>query len=217
MTLSWEANTLLRRSQALHIRLGVLRICFVCTRIKSAFDALQLMSAFDALQLRSSKASTSQAYRTRGCVGCCEVAGVVGNHWQAHLQRSSAGTTRDLSPRPCSHARTGSAQQLILSVALQPKEDKYRKIKLTNEKINTMVVQVENAVDALRALGWVQEDQDLEYLVIPAGKYMTMREVSHFGSTGTACLHLSCVAGMADNRAFNVSSKGPAGRSMHAD
>jgi hypothetical protein len=41
-----------------------------------------------------------------------------------------------------------------------------------------MIVQVENAVDALRALGWVQEDQDLEYLVIPAGKYMTMREVS---------------------------------------
>jgi hypothetical protein len=60
----------------------------------------------------------------------------------------------------------------------QPKEDKYRRIKLRNEKINTTIVQVENALDALRAMGWVQEEAELEYLVIPAGKYMSMKEVS---------------------------------------
>jgi hypothetical protein len=46
-------------------------------------------------------------------------------------------------------------------------------------------VQVENALDALRAMGWVQEEQELEYLVIPAGKYMTMKEVRH--GAGARC------------------------------
>jgi hypothetical protein len=70
------------------------------------------------------------------------------------------------------------AHPTSLALPPQPKEDKYRKIKLSNEKVHTTIVQVENALDALRAMGWVQEEQELEFLVLPAGKYMSMKEVS---------------------------------------
>jgi hypothetical protein len=44
-----------------------------------------------------------------------------------------------------------------------------------DDKIRTTITDVPGAVDLLLALGWVQED---DCLTIPAGVYMTMKEVS---------------------------------------
>lgn len=47
-----------------------------------------------------------------------------------------------------------------------------RSIKLTNPKIQSLVVEVPGALDALKALGWAHDEADAELLTIQAGKYM---------------------------------------------
>lgn len=47
-------------------------------------------------------------------------------------------------------------------------------IRLTNEKIAAVLVTVEHAKEAMLAMGWVEEG---EFLVLPAGRNLTMAQV----------------------------------------
>lgn len=54
-----------------------------------------------------------------------------------------------------------------------------RRIKLTNAKIKEAIVEAHGALDALRALGWVEDPEAPgESLIMPPGLYFTMKEVS---------------------------------------
>lgn len=68
-------------------------------------------------------------------------------------------------------------QKLVYNAAISPKEDKFRRLRLSNEKINTLIVEVPGGIEALQAMGWVQDEEALEFMSIPAGKYMTMQLV----------------------------------------
>ncbi len=65
------------------------------------------------------------------------------------------------------------------NVAQQPTEAKFRKLKLSNEKITSLIVNVPGALDALLELGWQRaaDEDGTEVLVLPAGKHMTMADV----------------------------------------
>eukprot|EP00197_Chlamydomonas_leiostraca_P007964 CAMPEP_0202865176 /NCGR_PEP_ID=MMETSP1391-20130828/5316_1 /ASSEMBLY_ACC=CAM_ASM_000867 /TAXON_ID=1034604 /ORGANISM="Chlamydomonas leiostraca, Strain SAG 11-49" /LENGTH=133 /DNA_ID=CAMNT_0049544981 /DNA_START=108 /DNA_END=509 /DNA_ORIENTATION=+ len=67
--------------------------------------------------------------------------------------------------------------KLLYNAAVQPKEEKYRRIRLTNEKIRATIADVPTAMELLLQLGWVKEEAEEAALVIPAGKFMSMREV----------------------------------------
>ncbi len=60
---------------------------------------------------------------------------------------------------------------LSLPIPLLPcAEEKFRKIKLTNPKIKSVIVDVPGAVELLLQIGWVRDDSSgEETLVIPAG------------------------------------------------
>lgn len=62
---------------------------------------------------------------------------------------------------------------LQYNVACSPKEEKFRRIKLTNKTIQSAVVEVPGAVELLLALGWAYEEVEGgeagAALVIPAG------------------------------------------------
>jgi hypothetical protein len=59
-------------------------------------------------------------------------------------------------------------EKLTRNVVRSPKELKFRKIRLTNKKIMETITEVEGAVDILRAMGWVDgEDEGAPVLELP--------------------------------------------------
>lgn len=56
-------------------------------------------------------------------------------------------------------------------MSTQPKEEKYRKIRLSNEKIRATIVDVPGGVDLLLALGWARDETE-DALIIPAGGWL---------------------------------------------
>ncbi|GLC46068.1 hypothetical protein PLESTB_001036000 [Pleodorina starrii] len=68
--------------------------------------------------------------------------------------------------------------KLVYNCAVQPKEDKYRKVRLANPKVKAILGDTPGAVDAMTALGWSLEEADGEpVLVVPAGKFLNMQQV----------------------------------------
>ncbi|KXZ50607.1 hypothetical protein GPECTOR_15g290 [Gonium pectorale] len=68
--------------------------------------------------------------------------------------------------------------KLIYNCTVQPKEEKFRRVRLANPKIKSVLGDAAGAVDAMVALGWALEEAEGEpVLVVPSGKYMTMQQV----------------------------------------
>jgi len=65
-------------------------------------------------------------------------------------------------------------EKLCRNTATQPAEEKFRKIRLSNEKIKAAVKDVPGALDALFEMGWQLGDEDS--CVLPAGVKLTMHE-----------------------------------------
>lgn len=67
--------------------------------------------------------------------------------------------------------------KLIRNVVIQPNEDKFRRIRISNPKINSTVADVAGGMDTLLAMGWtIAEEEGEEVLVVSKGK-LTMKEV----------------------------------------
>ena len=60
---------------------------------------------------------------------------------------------------------------------VNPNDDKYRRLRLSNPKIAATVADVPGALDALLAMGWERDGNDADYLVCPKGVRVTMAEV----------------------------------------
>ena len=73
-------------------------------------------------------------------------------------------------------ATLATIEKLTRNTAQAPAEEKFRKIRLTNAKIAEVITNVTGAVEAMVEMGWVKED-DGEFLVLPAGTSVSMREV----------------------------------------
>eukprot|EP00877_Chromochloris_zofingiensis_P001498 jgi/Chrzof1/11349/Cz05g33100.t1 len=67
--------------------------------------------------------------------------------------------------------------KLLYNCAVTPKDDKFRRIKLSNKKIAELIVNTPNALDALKAFGWVHDRTNADELVVPSGLYFSMKEV----------------------------------------
>jgi len=68
-------------------------------------------------------------------------------------------------------------EKLTRNVVSNPGEEKFRKIKLTNKKINDTITAVPGAVPALREMGWRDSSSDGEpVLVLPAGVRLEFQE-----------------------------------------
>ncbi len=104
---------------------------------------------------------------------CC---GAVVGAAQLRLLHADAGVLSScaLPMRPTPATRPPSQQPTRTTHARNPR----RKIKLTNAKIRETVVETAGGVEALRALGWVEDPEaPEESLVMPAGLYYSMKEV----------------------------------------
>ncbi len=60
---------------------------------------------------------------------------------------------------------------------MNPSDDKYRRLRLSNPKIAATLVDVPGALDALLAMGWERDAGDADFLVCPKGVRVTMAEV----------------------------------------
>lgn len=76
-------------------------------------------------------------------------------------------------PLPQAECTLEILEKLCRNTAQAPAEEKFRRIKLTNEKIKAAVADVPGATDSLLEMGWVAED---EALVLPAGVKLTHHE-----------------------------------------
>lgn len=66
---------------------------------------------------------------------------------------------------------------------MNPGEEKYRRLRLSNPRIAAAIVEVAGALDALLALGWERDEGDAEALVCPKYAKMTMAGVRVSGRT----------------------------------
>jgi len=62
---------------------------------------------------------------------------------------------------------------LTRNIAQNPREDKYRKIRLTNAKINQLIMESTGALGVLQVMGWVEGDEE-GFLVLPNNVQMSM-------------------------------------------
>jgi hypothetical protein len=67
--------------------------------------------------------------------------------------------------------------KLLYNCAVSPREEKYRRIKLTNKRLAETLGANPPALEALAALGWVADEANSHELVVPEGTYFTMKEV----------------------------------------
>ena len=72
--------------------------------------------------------------------------------------------------------------KLVRNTAINPAEEKFKRIKLSNSKVKSAIVDSTGGLLSLLAMGWVYDEADKEHLVLPKGKNMTMKEV------GVMCL-----------------------------
>ena len=68
--------------------------------------------------------------------------------------------------------------KLVRNTAITPAEEKFKRIKLSNSKVKSAIVDSTGGVSSLLAMGWVYDEADKEHLILPKGKNMTMKEVS---------------------------------------
>lgn len=67
--------------------------------------------------------------------------------------------------------------KLLRNVVVNPGEEKYRRIKLSNPKIKTSIQEVKGGLETLKAMGWVQDPEDEDMLFVPKGLQLSMAEV----------------------------------------
>lgn len=67
--------------------------------------------------------------------------------------------------------------KLVRNTAITPAEEKFKRIKLSNSKVKSAIVDSTGGVSSLLAMGWVYDEADKEHLILPKGKNMTMKEV----------------------------------------
>ncbi len=68
--------------------------------------------------------------------------------------------------------------KLVRNTAVSPSEDKFKRIKLSNSKVKSTIVEPTGGVPSLLAMGWVYDEADQDFLMLPKGVQMTMKEVS---------------------------------------
>jgi hypothetical protein len=122
------------------------------------------------------------------------MAGLPGNHLQAAVQLRGVSSHCSLIDGVCStdlHScpyrcvwQAVKSQdcleimgKLLYNCAVSPREEKYRRIKLTNKRLAETLGANTAALEALTALGWVEDAANAHELVVPEGLYFTMKEV----------------------------------------
>jgi len=69
-------------------------------------------------------------------------------------------------------------ERLLYNIAVMPKEEKYRRIKLSNPKIKANITDIPEARKYLTLLGWALIDEEgVEFLTLPAKISITMNHV----------------------------------------
>lgn len=79
--------------------------------------------------------------------------------------------------------------KLVRNTAVSPSEDKFKRIKLSNGKVKTTIVDTTGGVPSLLAMGWVYDEADKEFLMLPKGVQMTMKEVGGCYCKQTGCTY----------------------------
>jgi hypothetical protein len=67
--------------------------------------------------------------------------------------------------------------KLLYNCAVSPREEKYRRVKLTNKKVAETIGATHGALEAMLALGWEHDAANPEELVVREGTYFSMKEV----------------------------------------
>lgn len=67
--------------------------------------------------------------------------------------------------------------KLARNTAVSPTEDKFKRIKLSNSKVKTAIVDSTGGIPSLLAMGWTYDEADKDFLMLPKGTQITMKEV----------------------------------------
>eukprot|EP01023_Acetabularia_acetabulum_P008263 TRINITY_DN1357_c0_g1_i1.p3 TRINITY_DN1357_c0_g1~~TRINITY_DN1357_c0_g1_i1.p3 ORF type:complete len:185 (-),score=29.26 TRINITY_DN1357_c0_g1_i1:227-781(-) len=68
-------------------------------------------------------------------------------------------------------------RKLSYNTACQPTEDKFRRVRTSNEKIREAIVECEGGIDVMYNLGWIVDEQEQDVLILPSKTYINMKQV----------------------------------------
>ena len=85
--------------------------------------------------------------------------------------------------------------KLVRNAAVSPSDNKFKRIKLSNSKVKTTIVDSSGGVPSLLAMGWVYDEADRDFLMLPKGIQMSMKEVSQHKAVFSmqASMHASVI------------------------
>lgn len=86
------------------------------------------------------------------------------------------GIGRPLSQ--CGSQRASDRSNHTFSQAVSPTEDKYRRLRLSNARMEATLAAAPNALPALQALGWQADPEAADFLVCPKSVRPSMAEVT---------------------------------------
>ena len=105
--------------------------------------------------------------------------------------------------------------KLLQNIVENPTEEKYKRIKTSNESLKQKIFDVETAVKALRAVGWVEHGQDSSIWTAPT---TLMRSDVMAASEALARSQQQAVSQPAESPTANMSPEvGRRGRLSHAE
>ena len=81
--------------------------------------------------------------------------------------------------------------KLVRNVAVNPSDAKYRKLRLSNAKVQEAVGDTPGALNALLAMGWQRDEAEPDSLTFPTARQLTMAQVLEspsFGLQGSCAL-----------------------------
>lgn len=95
--------------------------------------------------------------------------------WRAvrWLRMESAGLSLNVGPQ-----RASDRSNHTFSQAVSPAEDKYRRLRLSNARMEATLAAAPNALPALQALGWQADPEAADFLVCPKSVRPSMAEVT---------------------------------------
>ena len=88
----------------------------------------------------------------------------------------SLGSSQHLPMQISQTEALDTLEKLVQNVAKAPTEPKYRKIRLSNPKITTAVIQTPGSLAALQLMGWEASVED-DSLVLPSNRQITFAQV----------------------------------------
>ena len=113
----------------------------------------------------------------KDCWDLSSIAGYAG-YVPAKLPPARLSASQEALRQIKSSETLATIETLLRNVAVdQSQENTKRRVRLTNKTIEKLIVNEKGGLEAMKALGWVSDPDDSDFLIVPKGTQISMSQV----------------------------------------